>query len=66
MMAKGHAVPAFITRTAPELILKEMKLMDYYGYARENSYEKYYRDSAILKLFLGGVHYAYFTTCWQF
>jgi len=66
MMAKGRSVHGYITRLAPELLLKGMELMGSYGYARENNYEKYYRDSAILKLFLGGVHYAYFTACRQF
>jgi len=66
MMAKGHAVHVFITRNTPALILKGMELMGSYGYVRENHYEKYYRDSAEAKLVLGGVHYAYFTTCRQF
>ncbi len=66
MMAKGHAVHAFITRKAPELILKGMELMGSYGYVRENHYEKYYRDSAEAKIVLGGVHYGLFTTCRQF
>ena len=66
MMAKGHAVHAFITRTVPDLILKGMELMGSYGYVRENHYEKYYRDSAEAKLVLGGVHYGYFVTCKQF
>jgi acyl-CoA dehydrogenase len=66
MMAKSHAVHAFITRKAPELILKGMELMGSYGYVRENHYEKYYRDSAEAKIVLGGVHYGLFTTCKQF
>jgi len=66
MMAKGHAVHVFITRKAPELILKGMELMGSYGYVRENHYEKYYRDSAEAKLVLGGVQYGYFVTCKQF
>jgi alkylation response protein AidB-like acyl-CoA dehydrogenase len=66
MMAKGHAVNAFITRAVPEMILKGMELMGAYGYVRENNYEKYYRDAAVTKLVLGGVQYAHFTTCRQF
>lgn len=66
MMAKGHAVHAFITRTVPDLILKGMELMGSYGYVRENHYEKYYRDSAVIKLVLGGVQYGYFLSLRQF
>jgi alkylation response protein AidB-like acyl-CoA dehydrogenase len=66
MIAKGHAVHAFITRAAPDLILKGMELMGSYGYVRENHYEKYYRDVAVAKLVLGGVHLGYFATCKQF
>ena len=66
MLAKGHAVHAYITRTVPELILKGMELMGCYGYVRENNYEKYYRDSAVAKLVMGGSHIGYFTVCKQF
>ncbi len=66
MIAKGHAVHAFITRNTPALILKGMELMGSYGYVRENHYEKYYRDVAVAKLVLGGVHLGYFATCKQF
>ncbi|MDH5695836.1 MAG: acyl-CoA/acyl-ACP dehydrogenase [Dehalococcoidia bacterium] len=66
MIAKGHAVHVFITKTAPELILKGMELMGSYGYVRENHYEKYYRDVAVAKLVLGGVQLGYFATCRQF
>jgi acyl-CoA dehydrogenase len=66
MMAKGHAVHVFMTRTMPELILKGMELMGSYGYVRENHYEKYYRDAAIAKLVLGGVQLGYFDICRQF
>jgi alkylation response protein AidB-like acyl-CoA dehydrogenase len=63
MMAKAHAVHAFVTRNTPDLILKGMELMGSYGYVRENHYEKYYRDSAVTKLVLGGSHIGYFATC---
>jgi len=66
MVAKAHAVHAFITRNTPALILKGMELMGSYGYVRENHYEKYYRDSAVTKLVLGGSHLGYFATCRQF
>ena len=66
MMAKGHAVHVFTTRTMPDLILKGMELMGSYGYVRENHYEKYYRDAAVAKLVLGGVQLGYFATCRQF
>ena len=66
MLAKGHAVHAFITRTVPELVLRGMELMGCYGYVRENNYEKYYRDSAVAKLVMGGSHIGYFTVCKQF
>ena len=66
MLAKGHAVHAFITRTVPDLILKGMELMGSYSYVRENNYEKYYRDSAVAKLVMGGSHVGYFTVCKQF
>jgi alkylation response protein AidB-like acyl-CoA dehydrogenase len=66
MLAKGHAVHAFITRTVPDLILKGMELMGCYGYVRENNYEKYYRDSAVAKLVMGGSHIGYFAVCKQF
>ncbi|MFP3975783.1 MAG: acyl-CoA dehydrogenase family protein, partial [Dehalococcoidia bacterium] len=66
MMAKGHAVHSFVTRMLPDLISRGMELMGAYGYARDNHYEKYYRDAAILKLYLGGSHYGYFLTCKQF
>src|SRR4030042_413113 len=66
MVAKGHAVHAYITRTVPELILKGMEVMGWYGYIRENHYEKYYRDSAVAKLVMGGSHIGYFSVCNQF
>lgn len=66
MIAKGHAVHAYLTRTVPDLILKGMELMGSYGYVRENNYEKYYRDAAALKLVLGGVQLGYFDVCRQF
>jgi len=66
MIAKGHAVHAYLTRIAPELILKGMELMGSFGYVRENNYEKYYRDAAILKIVLGGVQLGYFDVCKQF
>jgi len=42
-------VHVFINRAPPELILERIELMGSYGYARENNYEKYYRDFAIIK-----------------
>ncbi len=66
MVAKGHAVHAYVTRTVPDLILRGMEIMGCYGYVRENNYEKYYRDSATAKLVLGGSHIGYFTVCKQF
>ncbi len=66
MVAKGHAVHAYITREAPKIILKGMEIMGSYGYVRENHYEKYYRDVAIAKLVMGGSHIGYFSACKQF
>ena len=66
MVAKGHAVHAYITRATPAMILKGMELMGSYGYVRENHYEKYYRDAAISKLVMGGSHLGFFATCRQF
>jgi acyl-CoA dehydrogenase len=66
MVAKGHAVHAYITRTVPDLILKGMELMGSYGYVRENHYEKYYRDAPIAKLVMGGSHLGYFAVCREF
>lgn len=66
MVAKGHAVHAYITREAPKMILKGMEIMGSYGYVRENHYEKYYRDSAVAKLVMGGSHIGYFSVCNQF
>jgi alkylation response protein AidB-like acyl-CoA dehydrogenase len=66
MLAKGHAVHSYITRTVPDLILRGMELMGCYGYVRENNYEKYYRDSAVAKLVMGGSHIGYFGVCKQF
>jgi acyl-CoA dehydrogenase len=66
MVAKGHAVHAYITRTVPALILKGMELMGSYGYVRENHYEKYYRDAPISKLVMGGSHIGYFAVCREF
>jgi acyl-CoA dehydrogenase len=66
MVAKAHAVHAYITRTASDLILKGMELMGCYGYIRENHYEKYYRDAPVAKLVMGGSHLGYFAACRQF
>jgi acyl-CoA dehydrogenase len=66
MVAKGHAVHAYITRAASEMILRGMELMGSYGYVRENHYEKYYRDAPIAKLVMGGSHLGYFAACRQF
>jgi alkylation response protein AidB-like acyl-CoA dehydrogenase len=66
MFAKGHAIHAYLTRTAPDLISRGMELMGSYGYVRENHYEKYFRDAAVGKLILGGCHLGYFDVCKQF
>ena len=66
MIAKGHAVHAFITRTVPDQVLKGMELMGSFGLVRENHLEKYYRDAVALKIVLGGVHLGYFDVCKQF
>jgi alkylation response protein AidB-like acyl-CoA dehydrogenase len=66
MMAKGHAVHAYLTRVAPDIISRGMELMGSFGYVRENHYEKYYRDVAVVKLVLGGSHLGYFDVCKQF
>ena len=66
MVAKAHAVHAYITRTAADMILKGMELMGCYGYIRENHYEKYYRDAPVAKLVMGGSHLGYFAACRQF
>ncbi len=66
MVAKGHAVHAYITREAPKMILKGMEIMGSYGYVRENHYEKYYRDVPIAKIVMGGSHIGYFSVCKQF
>jgi alkylation response protein AidB-like acyl-CoA dehydrogenase len=66
MVAKGHAVHAYITRTVPDLLLRGMELMGSYGYVRENHYEKYFRDAPIAKIVMGGSHLGYFAVCRQF
>jgi alkylation response protein AidB-like acyl-CoA dehydrogenase len=66
MMAKGHAVHAYITRTVPDLVSRGLELMGSFGLVRENGYEKYYRDAVVLKIVLGGSHLGYFETCKQF
>jgi alkylation response protein AidB-like acyl-CoA dehydrogenase len=66
MVAKGHAVHAYITRAASEMILRGMELMGCYGYTRENNYEKYYRDAPVAKLVMGGSHLGFFAVCRQF
>ena len=65
-LAKARSVQTYIARMTPELILRGMEFMGSYGYVRENHYEKYYRDSAVLKLVLGGVQLGYFSVCRQF
>jgi alkylation response protein AidB-like acyl-CoA dehydrogenase len=65
-LAKVRSVQAFLARMTPELILRGMEFMGSYGYVRENHYEKYYRDAAVLKLVLGGVQLGYFSVCRQF
>ena len=66
MSAKGHAVHAYISRTAAEMILRGMEVMGCYGYVRENKYEKYFRDIPVAKLVMGGSHIGYFSVCKQF
>jgi len=66
MMAKGHAVHAYITRTVPDLVSRGLELMGSFGLVRENGYEKYYRDAVVLKIVLGGSHLGYLETCKQF
>ena len=66
MLAKVRSVQTFLARMTPELILRGMEFMGSYGYVRENHYEKYYRDAAVLKLVLGGVQLGYFSVCRQF
>ena len=66
MLAKVRSVQTFLARMTPELILRGMEFMGSFGYVRENHYEKYYRDAAVLKLVLGGVQLGYFSVCRQF
>jgi acyl-CoA dehydrogenase len=66
MVAKGHAVHAYVSRAASEMILRGMEVMGCYGYVRENHYEKYFRDIPIAKLVMGGSHIGYFAVCKQF
>jgi alkylation response protein AidB-like acyl-CoA dehydrogenase len=66
MVAKGRSVLTFMARLTPELILRGMEFMGSQGYVREGFYEKYYRDSAVAKLVLGGVQLGYFSVCRQF
>jgi alkylation response protein AidB-like acyl-CoA dehydrogenase len=66
MMAKGHAVHAYITRAVPDLVSRGLELMGSFGLVRENGYEKYYRDAVVLKIVLGGSHLGYFESCKQF
>jgi alkylation response protein AidB-like acyl-CoA dehydrogenase len=66
MVAKGHAVHAYITRAASEMILRGMELMGSSGYVRENHYEKYFRDAPIAKLVMGGCHIGFFSVCKEF
>jgi len=66
MVAKGHAVHAYITRAASQMILKGMELMGSSGYVRENHYEKYFRDAPIAKLVMGGCHIGFFSVCKEF
>lgn len=54
IMAKGHAVNAFITRAAPELILKRMEVMGFYSYARENNSVSTNKCAMIAHEFEGG------------
>ena len=66
MVAKARSVLAYTARTVPELILRGMEFMGSQGYVREGFYEKYYRDSAIAKIVLGGVQLGFFSVCRQF
>jgi alkylation response protein AidB-like acyl-CoA dehydrogenase len=66
MLAKGHAVHAYVTRTVPDLVSRGLELMGSFGLVRENGYEKYYRDAVVVKIVLGGSHLGYFETCKQF
>jgi alkylation response protein AidB-like acyl-CoA dehydrogenase len=66
MIAKAKAVHSFITKAAPEQVLKGIELMSSHGYVREAHYEKYYRDVVLSKLVLGGLHLGYFDVCQQF
>jgi len=65
-LAKARSVQTFMARLTSELILRGMEFMGASGYVRENHYEKYYRDAAVLKLVLGGVQLGYFSVCRQF
>jgi len=66
MSAKGHAIHAYISRAAAEMILRGMEVMGCYGIVRENKYEKYFRDIPVAKLVMGGSHIGYFSVCKQF
>ena len=65
-LAKVRSVQTFLARLTPDLILKGMEFMGANGSVRENHYEKYFRDAAVLKLVLGGVQLGYFSVCRQF
>ena len=66
MIAQARSVLCFAARRASELILRGMEFMGSQGYVREGHYEKYYRDSAVAKLVLGGVQLGLFSVCRQF
>jgi alkylation response protein AidB-like acyl-CoA dehydrogenase len=63
MIARAHAIHAFVTKSAQEQIAKGMELMGAFGYARANNYEKYYRDIAVAKLVVGSVQVGYLGAC---
>ena len=54
MVARCSAARSFAADNALWVISKAIELMGSYGYAFENKVERYYRDTKILQLWLGG------------
>jgi alkylation response protein AidB-like acyl-CoA dehydrogenase len=54
MLARTRVTKPYVSDQLTSVVNKAMDLMGAYGYARESDLEKYWRDSKILSLWMGG------------
>jgi len=63
MLSRASIAKVYATEVAIMVTNKAMELMGAYGYSREYPVEKYWRDSKVIQLWLGGAQLARLDVC---